>query len=39
LREAARWLREDIRDGRSLMAEVLPTFLKHVDGAAREAFS
>jgi CHAT domain-containing protein len=31
LREAVRWLRDDIRDGPHLMEEILPHFLKNVD--------
>jgi CHAT domain-containing protein len=37
LREAARWLRQDIRDGASLMTEILPEFLKNVDDATLRA--
>jgi CHAT domain-containing protein len=31
LREATRWLRQDIRNGHHLMAIVIPEFLKHVE--------
>lgn len=33
LREAARWLREDIRTGRQLVEEIVPTFLEGVTDA------
>lgn len=36
LREAMRWLREDIRDGLYLMKEVVPAFLESVDAKLRE---
>jgi CHAT domain-containing protein len=37
LREAVRWLREDIRSGRQLAREILPPLLAHVPDAAVRA--